>query len=356
MRRYTDLRQGLFKQPNGLVRRAARRLRRQLGRVRRRLFYPELRSARAEHLPDPVAAVPFGYDLGGTMAPAGGIAVICHLFYHDLAAEMRGLIENIPFPADLFFSTDMQAKKEAIEAVFADWGGGTCEVRISPNRGRDIAPKLITFEDVYARYELVLCLHGKKTVTSTIGDDWRRTITDSLCGTPDVVRSIVDVFAGTPDVGMVMAQHFEPISEFVRWDGNFRDGRELARRMGIPLTLSQAYDYPSGSMFWARGAAIKPLLDLRLTFEDFPEEQGQMGLTIQHAIERLFLLAAERTGFRGVKVAAPARFRNTDKFQTISSRAQLASFLAQQPTHLLPAQSRPPARNLSNCRQFSLPS
>lgn len=278
---------------------------------------------RPKDIPDISAAVPFRYPLNGVRGPARGIAVVCHLFYDELAAAMRGYMDNIPFDADVFVTTDTQAKKAAIEQVFADWPKGRVEVRIAPNRGRDIAPKFVTLRDVYARYELVLVLQGKKTVTSTIGDEWRDTLAHSLAGSPDIVRSIVDVFDRHPDMGVVMCQHFEVVRDCLHWDGNFRFAQPLAERMGIALTHDHVLDFPSGSMFWARGAALKPLLDLNLTFDDFPPEKGQTIWTNQHAIERLILYVAEHAGFRWTKVAAPAFFSDPAEMEAVDSPADL---------------------------------
>ena len=51
-------------------------------------------------------------------------------------------------------------------------------------------------------------------------------------------------------------------------------------------------------MSWARSAALRPLLDLGLTFDDFPDEKSQTNGTMAHAIERLFLFVCERAGFK----------------------------------------------------------
>jgi lipopolysaccharide biosynthesis protein len=79
--------------------------------------------------------------------------------------------------------------------------------------------------------------------------------------------------------------------------------RALAKRIDVDLPSSLAPDFPSGSMFWARSMALGPLLDLGLSFEDFPPEQGQTDCTLAHTIERLYAIACERAGYRWAKIA-----------------------------------------------------
>ena len=56
-------------------------------------------------------------------------------------------------------------------------------------------------------------------------------------------------------------------------------------------------------MFWGRSAAIRPLLDLDLRFEDFAVEFGQIDGTLAHAVERTIFMFAERSGHEWLKVA-----------------------------------------------------
>ena len=46
--------------------------------------------------------------------------------------------------------------------------------------------------------------------------------------------------------------------------------------------------FPAGDMFWFRGRAIKPIVDMDLSAQEFEIEQGQVDGTLAHAIERMF--------------------------------------------------------------------
>jgi hypothetical protein len=71
--------------------------------------------------------------------------------------------------------------------------------------------------------------------------------------------------------------------------------------MGIELNKNLVLEFPSGSMFWGRSAALRKLLDLHLQFSDFPDEVGQIDGTPAHAIERIMLMVAEASGYEWLK-------------------------------------------------------
>ncbi len=270
-------------------------------------------------------AVPFAYP-PALLAEPPRIAAVCHLFHPEVAAEVLAHLRNIPFPADVFVSTDTEEKRAALQSLFAAWDQGTAAVRVVPNRGRDIAPKLVGFRDAHERYEYVLHLHSKRSKHADFLAPWRTYLYETLLGSPATVRSVFEAFGRLPQLGMVAPQHFEPVRRWLDWSGNFEPAAALAGRMGISLRPDAALDFPSGSMFWARTAALRPLLDLNLAAEDFPEESGQVDGTTAHAIERLYFHACERAGFAWMKVADPALLFDTQAVVRIGNPGDLAEF------------------------------
>lgn len=271
-------------------------------------------------------AVPFNY-LVDPIPKHGPIAVICHIFHAELCAAIRRQLENIPFAVDLFISTDTSAKRGVIEHTFSAWNRRRVEVRIAPNRGRDIAPKFVTFRDVYEHYDLLLFLHSKKSAYMETGADWREVLMQTLLGSPEIVCSVIEAFRRHPSLGMIIPQHYETIRDKIHWGGNFQQARRLARRMGFTLSSDQFLDFPSGSMFWARSAALQPVLDLGLRTSDFSPEAGQIDGTTAHALERLMLYACEHAGFSWLKIANPSFFENHATIVPIESPVDLDAFM-----------------------------
>jgi hypothetical protein len=231
------------------------------------------------------------------------VAVIAHIFYIEYADELLRYLGNLTVAADLFVSTDTAQKQADLERILAPFRAGTLEVRVTPNRGRDIGPKVVGFRDVYDRYEVFLHLHSKR---SPHGGDalkpWRGYLLDHLLGSPAIVDSNLALLA-TDNVGLVFPQHMLAVRGVLNWGYDFPFARDLLARAGVALTKEHLLEFPSGSMFWARTDALRKLLALDLTFDDFEEEAGKVDGTLAHAIERSYLFFCEAAGYRWAKVS-----------------------------------------------------
>lgn len=272
-------------------------------------------------------AVPFSFNC--TPTPPR-LAVIVHMYYEHMTPEFQRYFRNIPFPFDIFISTDTAAKKSIIEQFFQNWRVGAVDVRVTENRGRDIAPKLIVFSDIYKKYDYVLHLHSKWSGHAGVLANWRGYLLETLLGSKEIVHSVFEAFGRTPDLGFVAAQHFEPVRHWINWGGNFKMAKALGKRMGLNLTSDRkVLDFPSGSMFWARTAALKPLLDLNLSFDDFVEERNQIDKTLAHAIERLYFYVCEHAGFKWLKMSHHPLMENTPAIVPIDHHKSLNLFLCE---------------------------
>ena len=267
--------------------------------------------------------------LGYAPSPAlPRVAVLLHAFHIGLLPEFRAYLDHIPGPADLFISTDTAEKRAAVDACFAGWAKGAVDIRLMPNRGRDIAAKIVGFAAVHGQYEYILHLHTKSSPHSSRLIGWRGYLLDTLLGSPEVVRGVFEVFSRAPTVGMLAPQHIDELRPWIRWGDNYANAERLAARMGIALAATTPLDFPSGSMFWARTAALRPLIDAGLGYDDFEAESGQIDGTLAHAIERLYFLVCEQAGFDWVKITAPGELSEQKGVAAATSPSELDRFLA----------------------------
>ena len=238
----------------------------------------------------------------------GRIAVHAHIFYLDLAEEIAAHLRHIPFAFDLFVSTTDEAARTTCETIFRNLRqvGRLC-VQVTPNQGRDIAPLFCQFGAELSGYDFIAHIHTKKSLYAGGGMvRWREYLLQQLLGSEDQVRRIFALFADDPGLGLVYPQNYRLLPYWGNtWLSNKGLGRQWCQRLGIEHMPEGYFDYPAGSMFWARPAGLRALFDAGILLSDFPEEAGQTDGTLAHCLERLLALTTRRMGLRTAIVADP---------------------------------------------------
>ncbi|MGN6366218.1 rhamnosyltransferase WsaF family glycosyltransferase [Asticcacaulis taihuensis] len=251
---------------------------------------------------DRVIAVPFEFNITRSDLGAPKIGVFAHIFYPDLAPEMKAALANIPVNYDLHISTNTQQKADMIADVFKDFPAKRLNIQVFENRGRDIAPFLVGFSAEIAKYDHVLHIHSKQSPHDDILNGWREYSFAHLLGSKAIVASILHMLA-QGDVDCVYPDHYAPVRQSLNFGYDFDLMQGLLRKMGVELSKDLSLEFPSGSMFWANSRALKPFADIGLTFSDFPDEEGQVDGTLAHAIERSILYVVESVGGRYARIA-----------------------------------------------------
>jgi glycosyltransferase involved in cell wall biosynthesis len=233
------------------------------------------------------------------------VALHGHFHYPELAADLCSRLVRNRTTVDLFLSTDRQEKAEELRRIFRQHRGAVV-VEVFPNRGRDIGPFLTGLAGQVAGggYDVFGHVHGKRSlaVDASLGDRWRGFLWENLVGGEHAMLDLaVAAFAATPALGLLMAE--DP--HLVAWNANRDLAEDLAGRMGIETPLDDVFDFPLGTMFWARPAALGPLLALRLGWDDYPLEPVAYDGTILHALERLLPFAARQAGLEVAGLRAP---------------------------------------------------
>lgn len=263
------------------------------------------------------------------------VCAIVHAYYPELCCEIRTYLENVPGDLDLYISTTSAEKRESLRRVFEGYKKGSIEIRIFENRGRDIAPKIVGFKDVYEKYDFALHIHTKKSPHGGAPlHHWRHYLYEHLLGSPEVVSSIFCLLEND-NVGIVFPQHLPYLRANLGWGANFPTCRRLLKKMQLKLAPATSYDFPSGSMFWCRTNALNKLLNLHLTFADFEREAGQIDGTLAHAIERIFLCAVEGSGYTWAKISRSNFYPEPSTILPVSAPAEVSTTLSRVHRRLL---------------------
>lgn len=231
------------------------------------------------------------------------VAVHAHIYYVDLATEIQLYLANIPVKIYLYVTTDTFEKAKIIEDCFLKMENILkFDIRVTENRGRDILPMLVELGAKLAQHEIVLHIHTKKSPHNTweLGG-WRRHLMESLLGNPQRVTAILRQFLQNKNLGILFPDPFHPVKKLLNITPHVNDGNILkllrlaGKRKGELDKIDKTF-FPAGDMFWFRGKAIQPFVDMKLSNLDFEPELGQVNITMAHAIERMFPYFAGEAG------------------------------------------------------------
>lgn len=229
------------------------------------------------------------------------IAVVLHLYYEEVWPDFAALLGDIDVPFELIVTT-VPGREALAEAIRRQFPGA--DIRVGDNRGRDVRPFLALLEEGRLdRYRAVLKLHGKRSAdhgrAGGFGDLWRNRLLFDLAAAPGAFAAAAARFADEDDLGLLGPRvHRRPHEgdATADWGENRSTVEDLAARMGLPPAQARL-DFFAGTMFWVRPAALAPLRALGLATA-FPPEAGRRDGALEHAVERLFVLAVERAGYR----------------------------------------------------------
>ena len=256
------------------------------------------------------------------------LAIAIHGFYLD---RLESILEQLPpggerdgWPAlDLYVSTPSHQLAGAAECIRRlNWP----RVRVFgvPNRGRDFAPFVLQLlpSIVEIGHSCVLKLHTKASMHMNFGQAWGHHMVSSLLSS-----SLLDHFQESDEIGVITPQGtLLPMS--LNLADNL-DGLQRLKALSLPPMPSLLdCHFPGGSMFLSRTNALRPLLTLGLSLDDFEYEAGQVDGTLSHALERWVGVGAESQGYRQLQAPGDEslvpNFGFRDAVKTAPRRQMLA--------------------------------
>ncbi|TQR56594.1 glycosyl transferase family 1 [Campylobacter troglodytis] len=229
------------------------------------------------------------------------LGIHIHIFYVDMIDLFVSYLKNSPFEFDLFISVNLEEHKALCEEKFKTLPKlKNLLVKITPNVGRDLAPFLIAFKDEFKNYDLICHIHSKKTPHDESLSGWANYLLRNLIS-KEAMGNIIVNFLKDEKIGLVFPLVYDKAFPFVLdlIDKDKENMQALLDRMGIKCTPTKHnFIFPAGTMFWARPTALQSLFELGLSYGDFPKEPIGSATTIAHALERLFGIVAENSGYK----------------------------------------------------------
>ncbi len=217
------------------------------------------------------------------------IAISLHIFYTDTFDIIVPYLKHIPNHAHLYLTTDTQEKKECIINQLKHINFEKIEVILCPNVGADMAPFFIGLASILSKYEYVLKINDKKltNIKKEIDEIWFKVIYSSLLGSKKHVINILNNFEVNIRLGVIAPPSYPPYTLPIQGH-NYEQMNFLLSQKNLYIPKDACIDFPVGGMFWCRSKALKPWLELGLTYEDFIiTNSTQRDETLAHALEKL---------------------------------------------------------------------
>lgn len=233
------------------------------------------------------------HDVATVGLPA--FSVHLHAYYLDHLEEDFSTIAAYRLAKKLVVTTASPEDAAQIERLGLA-AGLIPDVRVVPNRGRDILPFLHVVDADECDDAAIWChLHQKKSVGSSVGGEiWRSFLLRILAGDERHVSSALTCI-DEPGTGLVAA--FDPY--ILGWGESRRILPGASHRLGQELPEHPLL-FPVGNMFWTRAGVARSMLALFGKRFAWPGEPLPSDGTVYHLMERLWPAVASRKGLSSV--------------------------------------------------------
>lgn len=242
--------------------------------------------------------------------PAAALKAALHAHFHypELLVDLLDKLQENASACNLYLTTTDREKEDALRAILTE-RRVDARIDVVPNRGRDLGPFLTQLlPDLIGRYDIIGHVHGKRSlrIGAEFGERWREFLWQHLIGgNQPMMDHVLRLFEDNERTGLV----FPLDPHLIDWTNNRELATALAARMGLTQPLPTHFEFPIGTMFWARANALKPLLKLELNWADYPDEPAHEDGTILHALERLLPFVSESMGYEFSTTHVPGSTR-----------------------------------------------
>lgn len=235
-------------------------------------------------------------DLPSSFPPT---ALHVHVFYLELLDDILSRLQHNQASPALFLTHPPEISRKSLEDVLKSKGLSGKVITLDENRGRDIGPFFSAMPSEFFRdFEVVGHVHTKKSLSvsdKAVGESWHEFGLANILGdgqSANMLDRILLEFNRNEKLGLV----FPDDPNLMGWGKNYDFARELLPYQALP-DEDELFDFPVGSYFLARPAALRPLIELEMTSSDWPKEPGPYDGSRLHALERLIGVVPGLEGF-----------------------------------------------------------
>lgn len=234
------------------------------------------------------------------------ICLIAHVNYTDLICHCFEYLKRVPDYIDIFITTKGDTNINLIEKQIKKTGRKNIRIIVPRDRGREISALLVACKEFLMEYEYLCFVHDKKKNKGepyqTVGQSFMDILWENSIKNEIYIENIISQFEKEPRLGL-LSPPAPYMSNFftvgaVSWTGCYKKTAELAKRLNLNCIMEEnKHPFILGTTFWCRTAAMRPLFEGGVEYEDFDPEPMALDDTISHAIERILPFVAQSEGY-----------------------------------------------------------
>lgn len=260
------------------------------------------------------------------------VAVHLHLHYIEMAEYFIYYLEKIPFPFDLYLSSNSQLDDSIIARFGTIKNLKRTVSRVYTNRGRDVYPFIDILRKNYSDYDYLLHIHSKKSAhNSRFGAEWLNYMMSHLLYSGNYIKNVLFAMEEN-QVGLAFPPVIEELFPNYKWGKNREIVYELLGTLGVDRTEfeTETLMFPAGNMFWANASALGKLFAHEFRPEDFPAEPIKIDGTLAHAMERALYFIVSDAQYQTMPIRPQDRTDFRNEIEMFQSRSLAVEVVEEQ--------------------------
>lgn len=246
--------------------------------------------------------------------PNQKIAIICHIYYLDLAEQLFQYLKKLPDVFDLYITTTSKIKQEKIQDIFSKKQWKNLHIIIVNEKGREVSALIIAMRTYILRYDYACFIHSKKVARfqrSVKGRTMLMHCLENLIPSASYFDQIIQLFETNPRLGVLSAPpvYFGDYFKFVgnEWGKDFSAVKTLACKLGVHTNISENKEplTPTGFMFWFRPEALQSLFTYSFKHSMFSNSDTAATGNNRRVLQKTIPFASQAAGFYSAYTSTP---------------------------------------------------
>ena len=201
------------------------------------------------------------------------IALILHICYEELVDYCLNYAKSMPVGTDLYIISTKKSVLDTCRQYKSNLNDYNITYRLIQNKAEGISAYIIGCADVFENYDYICCMHDIKSqhLSKSFSYNLMEHYFTNNLQSKDYVEKIINIFNTNKYIGMLCPPYIS-ITKENKLRRKISNIKKHIKLLDLNIPFDPQPISPASSMFWIRGAAIKPLFKYKWEDKDFTEK------------------------------------------------------------------------------------